>query len=278
MLPTLYPNDRILVNKFIYRFRDPRPGEVIVFRAPPNADPTDKDFIKRCMGAPGDLLRVEVPHTYRNGQLLDEATELDRAVGAILKVVEEQAAKPDPSTNVPVKPVVRRLVRIIGSTGDSDRSGIPDNVQAQLAELAGNGLIDVTTDEIYVPNVSDLRDALPSWYSRALPYTIAEAPQIGSYSGGVWTPDRLPPGEYFVLGDNRNNSNDSHRWGAVDRDRILGKADGDTTRREDALGVGVRASAAFATISPQPPRAWPSPGTVRPPDPGGAGRCGRRRG
>ncbi len=34
----------------------------------------------------------------------------------------------------------------------------------------------------------------------------------------------LPEDEYFVLGDNRNNSSDSHNWGTMPRDRIIGKA------------------------------------------------------
>jgi signal peptidase I len=39
-----------------------------------------------------------------------------------------------------------------------------------------------------------------------------------------WGPTKVPPGEYLVLGDNRNNSNDSHHWGTLPRGHILGKA------------------------------------------------------
>jgi signal peptidase I len=49
----------------------------------------------------------------------------------------------------------------------------------------------------------------------AEPY-IAEPPQ---YTGS-W---QLGPDQYFVLGDNRNNSNDSHIWGALHRRAIFGK-------------------------------------------------------
>jgi len=39
-----------------------------------------------------------------------------------------------------------------------------------------------------------------------------------------WGPRRVPPNDYFVLGDNRNNSFDSHVWGYVPRHDIIGKA------------------------------------------------------
>jgi signal peptidase I len=55
-------SDRVLANRFIYHFRRPHHGEVVVFEAPPGACGTGGTFVKRLVGLPGDTLRE------RNGQ------------------------------------------------------------------------------------------------------------------------------------------------------------------------------------------------------------------
>ena len=72
MEPTLRNNDRILVNKFIYYFKDPQVGDIVVFDAPPQATKEKKDFIKRVVGVPGDRLAVKDGRLHRNGVAVDE--------------------------------------------------------------------------------------------------------------------------------------------------------------------------------------------------------------
>ncbi|MGA1475323.1 MAG: signal peptidase I, partial [Prochlorothrix sp.] len=74
MLPTLQINDRLIVDKVVYRFTDPQRGDIVVF------NPTDallaqnfRDaFIKRIIGLPGDVVEVYGGTVYVNGQALEE--------------------------------------------------------------------------------------------------------------------------------------------------------------------------------------------------------------
>lgn len=106
---TLNVRDRVLVNKIVYNIREPAHGEVVVFRGPDNwtsevslpqskrgflarlgrtigdlvgiSEPNEKDFIKRVIGLPGDVVaccdvkgRVTV-----NGYPLDEPYVTDNS-------------------------------------------------------------------------------------------------------------------------------------------------------------------------------------------------------
>lgn len=69
MVPTLEPGDRVLVCKFWYRFFEPKRGQIVVFRFPYD---TSKDFIKRVVGLPGDVVEISDGVVFLNGKRLDE--------------------------------------------------------------------------------------------------------------------------------------------------------------------------------------------------------------
>jgi len=130
MIPTLLIGDHILVNKFLYRFRDPERGDVVVFKYPVDES---RDFIKRVIGVGGEDIFIK-----------------DRQIF------------------ISCRP--------------------PD------------------------PGCRPLNDPWGYYEDR-----------VGS-SSETFGPVHVPPGSYFVMGDNRNNSQDSRYWGFVKREKIKGKA------------------------------------------------------
>jgi len=60
MEPTMFQNNRVLVDKLSYRFREPRRGEIVVFdRATVSGDTIQHDdLIKRVIGVPGDTVEI----------------------------------------------------------------------------------------------------------------------------------------------------------------------------------------------------------------------------
>lgn len=94
MEPTLFPGDRVLVNKVVYRLHPPHRLDVVVFENPhptPEPDrnpvagfanwisrglgfsqPPDEDFIKRVIGVPGDAVTVDQDGVWVNGTKLVE--------------------------------------------------------------------------------------------------------------------------------------------------------------------------------------------------------------
>jgi signal peptidase I len=117
MRPTLEDGELVLVNKLAYWLGQPKHGDIVVFRYPVNPS---EDLIKRVIGLPGDVVKIQDGKLYINGLAVSE------------------------------------------------------------------------------------------------PY-IAAAPEYY----GEWV---VPQGQLFVLGDNRNDSLDSHEWGVLPQTNVIGRA------------------------------------------------------
>lgn len=100
MQPNFNNGERMIINKLIYDFRDPKRFEVIVFLAPEG-----KDFIKRVIGLPGDKIRVDGDNVYINGEPISEPyiqAEIDLAAtegriynSSIVSITEEVTVPED---------------------------------------------------------------------------------------------------------------------------------------------------------------------------------------
>ena len=69
MMPSLDDQERIFVNKFVYRMEPIQRGDIVVFHYP--RDPS-KSFIKRVIGLAGDHIRIDTGQVFVNGESLEE--------------------------------------------------------------------------------------------------------------------------------------------------------------------------------------------------------------
>jgi signal peptidase I len=136
-------------NYHVPLWREPKRQQIVVFRAP-LPDQGFPDLIKRCIGVPGDHIRIVAGQVYVNGQAIDDPHALHRTGAAYL-----------PWENFPEE----------GS-------------------------------EMHFPDV-------PEWGAEMAKHTV---------NGDLV----VPPRHYFMMGDNRDNSNDSRFWGFVPRENVIG--------------------------------------------------------
>ena len=91
---TLNVWDRVLVNKLVYDFREPRRGEIIVFKAPTDwqSGTEGEDFIKRIIGVGGDHVVCcdDQQRLMINGHSLDEPYIYTDADGTQDPAADEQ--------------------------------------------------------------------------------------------------------------------------------------------------------------------------------------------
>ena len=70
MVPTLEVGDRVLANKFVYRFTEPERRDIVVFDSVDEGD--DQTLIKRVVGVAGDEIQVQSGVLYVNGEEQEE--------------------------------------------------------------------------------------------------------------------------------------------------------------------------------------------------------------
>ena len=70
MTPTLENHDRLIVNKLVYSWTDPKVGDVVMHYWP---DDPSKSFVKRVVAAEGDTIRSDGGKIYRNEVLMDDS-------------------------------------------------------------------------------------------------------------------------------------------------------------------------------------------------------------
>jgi signal peptidase I len=90
MMPSLEDQERIFVNKFVYRLESIERGDIVVFRYP--RDPS-KSYIKRVIGIAGDRIRIDGGQVYVNDEPLNE--DYVPAVYADLRSYPETVVPPN---------------------------------------------------------------------------------------------------------------------------------------------------------------------------------------
>ncbi len=154
MEPTLDIGQRVLVNRFVYHFSDPEPGDVVVFHPPAGVGSG---------GVNGNGCGVQP----EDGQPCPEAT-------------------PEQADDTFIK-------RIVAGPGDT---------------ISVKGGLPVVNGVVQEPDGYEIR------------------PCAGGSGCDLPTEITIPEGHFFMMGDNRGQSDDSRFWGPLPEDWLIGKAFG----------------------------------------------------
>lgn len=227
MEQTLWVNDFIVANKAIYRYSEPKVGDIIVFKPPAralNKDQGEEDFIKRCQGTPGDIVEVRQGKLFRNGKAVtepylsdspgDHAGSQDSANGnwdAIGAGVEMRTDW--------------KLIHYLGKArpGLYDQY-IPVQIRRDGEPEYNYGVNTMICHEYAVGSDDDdpSQSAVMSWKS---PLAFSQADRDFEKELKDSPPAAVPKGFVLMMGDNRNNSYDGRAWGLVARDDVIGRAE-----------------------------------------------------
>jgi len=188
MMPTLLDGDFILVNKFDYGLRLPIINKKIVSIGEPHL---------------GDVVVFRYP-----------PNPTENYIKRVVGVPGDRVAVHDDEIILNGKPV------------PTTELGLFDDGCYEGMHLMREKLDDHTHEMMYCPATGDIAVAPLATCKRHLPegYVCPASTPFGNEEHGSWPEHVIPPGMYFMMGDNRDNSSDGRYWGYVPEANLIGKA------------------------------------------------------
>lgn len=284
MLNTILIGDKMFFNQFLYggstprnipfteirlpywqlpAIRDPRRGDIINFEFPGNREEVDASmkvqYLKRCVGEPGDTIMIKNAMLYVNGIKFPEATAMQYSYAVYLD--------PSKMTNLKFMGLLQNaefqekydITDIMNTREEKDDSGrtfvvatFPNN---KIEEFRKNPFVKSAEIHVQPSSRPDPKIFPMNKLWNADNYGPLVVPKLGDVitltaknymewdtfikreghkfemrgdkfyiDGNETTKYTVEHNYYFMMGDNRHNSLDSRFWGFVKRKEVVGKA------------------------------------------------------
>jgi len=240
MEPTLMgknnSGDRILVNKFVYRLGKPHRDDVVVFLAPPAAMEGDPEFIKRLIGVPGDRLEAVGGKVIVNGTAYYHGDIRS-------KLAEAGEFGPEAQSSADGDLQADHHVKFVSGGVMADNKFVDGPRLAEI--LTGQKDLPVTVHPGYnIRNGQKLNEPfiaedpdydMKIYHGYPIKHEHGNGMDEYKWNMQMLTPtefqkefalptEPLPAKRYMMMGDNRNDSNDSTNWGPLEASRVVGRA------------------------------------------------------
>ncbi|QCI22123.1 signal peptidase I [Buchnera aphidicola] len=196
MMPTLLVGDFILVEKFSYGIKDPithtmliqtnlpKRGDVVVFKHPIDYN---TDYIKRVIGLPGDKIEYDLNTKH-------------------IKICKNYLIKNNCQEKLLIKYSNAKSSEFTQKIYFIDEKKLLTTEKILNFELVEENINHVKHNILFLKNI---KNSKKDYY------------QQKNMKRLNWI---VPEGEYFMMGDNRDNSLDSRYWGFVPEKNLVGKA------------------------------------------------------